>query len=133
MDRPLHRVGFDDWRAALIGEKVDGVMVLGFQAPLSFLNTNDFRRGVLERIERASRPLKLVVLEASSIVEIDFTAGEALAEAIRRTGDRGIVFAIARLESLRAQKTLQRLGIVDLVRPDRVFHSVQEAIDKLVP
>ena len=113
------------------GEKVDGVMVLAFQAPLSFLNAYDFRAGILGAIHGARQPLKAVVLEASSIVEFDYTAARILADVIAQCRAANIFFAIARLESVRGQLALARFGITDLLGPGCVFQSVQEAIDHL--
>ena len=115
------------------GEKVRGVSVIAFQAPLSFLNAHEFRQGVLDRLARADVSLKLVVLEASSVVGIDFTAGEVIREAMHQASAKGIVFAVARLESLRAQETLRRLGLTDELASGRLYRSVQEAIDALAP
>jgi len=61
-------------------------------------------------------------------VEIDYTAAQVLAEIIRRCHAEGIDFAIARLESPRAQNALARFGIDELLGPDHVFRSVEEAI-----
>ena len=77
--------------------------------------------------------MKLVVLEASNIVEIDYTAAQALIDTIRHCRDKGAVFAIARMESLRAQAALKRFGIADLVGTQRIFHSVDAAIKSLGP
>jgi len=115
------------------GEKVRGVSVIAFQAPLSFLNAHEFRQGVLERLGRADASLKLIVLEASSVVGIDFTAGGVIREAMHQARAKGIVFAVARLESLRAQETLRRLGLNDELAGGRLYRSVQEAIDALAP
>jgi SulP family sulfate permease len=115
------------------GEKRDDVRVLAFQAPLSFLNAYDFRRGVHAAILQGPRKPRLVVLEAGSIVEIDYTAAQALAQIIAHCRDTDIIFAIARLESVRAQDALQRFGIMAALGEDRIFHSVDEAIRKLAP
>ena len=72
-------------------------MVAGFQAPLSFLNAYKFRRDI-ERALADRGAARLLVLEASSIVEIDFTASEILIEVIRMAHAAGVDFAIARLE-----------------------------------
>jgi MFS superfamily sulfate permease-like transporter len=119
--------------ARLRGETRPDILVVAFQAPLSFLNAYSFKHGVLDVIERRATPIRLVVLEASSIIAIDFTASEILAELIRQCHGSGVVFAIARLESVRAQEALQRFGIVDLLGEDRFFHSVDEAIRRLAP
>ncbi|MGH6852988.1 MAG: SulP family inorganic anion transporter, partial [Methylocella sp.] len=73
-------------------------------------------------------PLDLVVLEASSIVEIDFTAAQILIEFIEFCAQSKIRFAVARLESVRAGEAFERLGITDAVHLDHFFHSVDEAI-----
>jgi MFS superfamily sulfate permease-like transporter len=114
------------------GEKVEGVMVLAFQAPLNFLNAHTFQREFLASIWHASRPLKAIVLEASNIVEIDFTASQILTEVIGHCRDAGLSLEIARLESVRGQQDLERLGILGLLGRERIFHSVEAAIDDLL-
>ena len=54
-------------------------------------------------------------------------------EVIGRLRGRGVDVAVARLESVRAQKSLARVGLFALIGRDHVFHSVQEAIDALGP
>lgn len=109
------------------GERLAGVLVLGFEAPLAFLNVDIFARGVRQHID--GRPgLKLVVLEASSIVEIDFTAAQSMATLLRHCRARHIDFAVARLESQRAQQAFDRFGLRDLIGADHIFHSVHDAV-----
>ena len=130
--RPLERVpGTSIWWPVshnLPGEQEAGVIVAGFPAPLSFLNAYDFRRDILAAVKSSSQKIKLLVLEATGIVEIDFTAAQVLAEVIKQCHDDGIDFAIARLESSRAQEAIVRFGLDTLLGPDRQFHSVEEAV-----
>jgi SulP family sulfate permease len=109
------------------------VLVMGFQAPLSFLNAYDFRRGILGAVERRAGATRLVVLEASSIVEIDFTASKVLLDVIRRTRAAGMDFAVARLESVRAQTAFDRFGVTALLGQDHLFRSVDAAVRALGP
>jgi MFS superfamily sulfate permease-like transporter len=113
------------------GSRLSEVAVVAFQAPLAFLNAHRFQEGLLELIERRSEPPKLIVLEASSLSSIDFTAAQILSEVIRHYQAAGVVFAVARLESVRAQDAVARFGIVDLLGEDRIFYSVDEAIRTL--
>ena len=112
----------------LPGEREPGVVVAGFQAPLSFLNAYDFRRDILEALKSSPQKPRLLVLEATGIVEIDFTAAQVLSDLIRRCDADGVDFAIARLESFRAQEAMARFGINTLLGPDRQFRSVEEAV-----
>jgi MFS superfamily sulfate permease-like transporter len=110
------------------GQTEDGVLVMAFQAPLSFLNAHDFRHGIQNALAQAGRSVRLVVLEAGSIVAIDYTAAEELSEVIRKCRAQGADFAVARLESIRAQESFESFGLIDLLGPDHIFHSVEEAI-----
>lgn len=109
-------------------EEAENVLVLAFQAPLSFLNADAFRRGFHHEIARRGA-LRLVVLEASGIVEIDFSAAQMLTEIVGYCRDRNIAFALARLESVRAQLAVERFGISELIGHTGIFHSVREAVD----
>ena len=119
--------------AGLAGERLFGVLVVAFQAPLSFLNAYQFQHDMRDAIARADGGLRLVVLEASSIVEIDFTAARILDEAIAQCRARGVDFALVRLELVRAQAALESFGVMATLGQDRLFHSVDEATRKLAP
>ena len=115
----------------LPGEREPGVIVAGFQAPLSFLNAYHFRRDILDALHSSPQKARLIVLEATGIVEIDFTAAQILRDLIRKCHADGVDFAIARLESVRAQAAMARFGIDEMLGPNRSFHSVEEAIKAL--
>ena len=110
------------------GETEPGVIVAGFQAPLSFLNAHHFRRDLLGLLHAAREQPRLVVLEATGIVEIDFTAAQVLGDTINACHAAAIDFAIARLELARAQDAIERSGIEQLLGSNHLFQSVEEAI-----
>jgi MFS superfamily sulfate permease-like transporter len=110
------------------GEMEPNVIVAGFQAPLSFLNAYRFRRDILDALQRSTPKARLVVLEATGILEIDFTAAQVLSDLVRRCHADNVAFTIARLESIRAQEAAVRFGIGELLGPGRMFRSVEEAI-----
>jgi len=113
------------------GEKEPNVIVAGFQAPLSFLNAYRFRQDILDALQSSTQKARLIVLEATGILEIDFTAAQVLRDLIRRCHEDGVAFAITRLESIRAQDAVARFGIDELLGPGRMFRSVEEAIRAL--
>jgi MFS superfamily sulfate permease-like transporter len=112
------------------GETIEGVLVIAYQAPLSFLNAYEFQTSARKLIRSSAAP-NLIVLEASSIVEIDFTAAQVLLGFVEECNQSSIAFAVARLEPLRAQEAFERFGIVGAVPRDHFFHSVEEAIRAL--
>jgi MFS superfamily sulfate permease-like transporter len=116
---------------ALPGEQEPGVIVAGYQAPLSFLNAYSFRRDFLAALQSQTQAARLLVLEATGIVEIDFTGAQILRDLIRHCHAEGVDFAMARLESVRAQAAMARFGVDELLGPDHSFRSVEEAIQAL--
>jgi sulfate permease, SulP family len=108
-----------------------GVLVIGFEAPLSFLNADRFREEIKAALRNAPDRTRLLVLEASGILEIDFTAAQVLRDLIADCRAEGIVIALARLESLAAQRALERFGITAELGGNRMFRSVDEALRAL--
>jgi MFS superfamily sulfate permease-like transporter len=115
------------------GAKHEGVLVVAFQAPLLFANAETFKRGMIDTIDACDTPPLLVVLEASGIADIDFTAAEALIEVISHCRAANIRFVVARLESVRAHTALNRFGVLAELGPDYLFHSVEEAVKTHAP
>ena len=109
------------------GESVAGVQVVALQAPLSFINAYDFQGAIQAMLTRAPGT-RQVIIESNAIADIDYTASQVLSAVIKRLRAQGIDVAFARLESVRAQASFERLGLAALVGPDHVFRSVEEAV-----
>ncbi len=110
------------------GAKESGIIVAGFAAPLSFLNAYRFRQDMLNALRSSAPETRLIVLEATGVLDIDFTAAQILNDLIRRCHTDGVVFTIARLESIRAQDAVARFGIEEMLGTNHMFRSVEEAI-----
>jgi SulP family sulfate permease len=108
-----------------------GVAVLAFAAPLTFLNAEAFARQFLETVRPGQSEIRLAILEAAGMVEIDFTGAQALARVVRTCHEAGVTFAVARLESLAAQAAFARLGLRSLIGDDLIFDSVAGTIRAL--
>lgn len=114
------------------GETVPGVLVFAPAAPLTFINAS-YIRAEFDKAIAARADVRLVVLEASGITQIDYTAAQSLIGSIARLRTRGIDVAMARLEAERAAAAAARSGLLDALGPGRVFHSVDEAVRALGP
>lgn len=112
------------------GEQFPRIAVIGLQAPLTFLNAENFSIDVFDVLRATPKP-GLLVLEASGILEIDFTAAQTLLEVIRECRNQDVTLAIARLESAHTQRAFERFGIYERLPRDCVFRSVDEAIQAL--
>ncbi len=115
------------------GEHQDGVMVFAPAAPLNFTNVQDIVGRIRRAIATRRPPVKLLVIEASGIIDIDYTGSQLLRRAIVELKKRGITVAIARLSHEQAQREAGRTGLVQSVGRDHVFMSVEEAVRKLGP
>jgi MFS superfamily sulfate permease-like transporter len=135
--RPMRRIaGTSVWwpvGSTREGETIPGVAVLAFQSSLTFLNAEMFERDMLAAIGPGASDVRLAVLEAAGIVDIDYTAAQSLRTVVQACRAAGVAFALARLESVDAQNALTRLGLLDLIGPDHVFESVAAAVDALGP
>ncbi|HEY7852020.1 MAG TPA: SulP family inorganic anion transporter [Caulobacteraceae bacterium] len=114
-------------------ETIAGVAVVAFQAPLTFLNADLFKQGMLAEIRPGQSDIKLVVLEAAGIDGIDFTAAQAFKAVLEACKAAGVDFALARLESVAAQQALERLGLAGLIGEDHIFETVAAAVEALSP
>jgi len=114
-------------------EHVPGVLVFAPAAPINFTNAGYITARLDAAIERASGPVKLVVIDASGIAVIDYTGAQMLLQLIRRLRKTGTDVALARLAAVRAEATAARSGLLDTLGADHVFHSVEEAVRALAP
>ena len=73
--------------------------------------------------------MKLLVIEASGITDIDYTGSQLLQKAIADLKAKGIAVAMARLSHEQAQ----REALVETIGKGHVFMSVEEAVCKLGP
>ncbi len=109
-------------------ERVPGVVVFAVGAPVNFTNALFICRELERMIAKAPEPPRLVVLEASGVVEIDYTGARLLVATIASLRRRGIVVALARLAADKARNAAERTGLVASIGEDRVFHTVDEAV-----
>jgi MFS superfamily sulfate permease-like transporter len=108
-----------------------GVLVFALGAPLNFTNAS-FVCGLLaQAVAARPAPPHLVVLEASGMIDIDYTGSRVLQQTIGRLRDAGITVALARLSAERAQQQAGRTGLTDMLGAELVFRSVDEAVTKL--
>lgn len=110
------------------GEREPGVLVFAPGVPMYFMNANQVRGKLLGAIAAAPKPCRLVVIEASGMIDIDFTGSQILRQTVVELRRGGIDVAVARLESERAQHAAARSGLTAVLGADHLFRSVEDAI-----
>ena len=110
--------------------EVPGVLVVLFATPLWYANANDFRTEMTAAVDRADHSLRLVVLDAMGMTDLDYTGARALRQLIDQLASSGVAFAIARTSNT-VHRGLARSGLLARVGEDHLFASVGEAVTAL--
>jgi sulfate permease, SulP family len=110
------------------GEHEPGTLVFAPAAPLNFTNAVYVCRRLKAAVASAPQPVRLVIIEASGMVGIDYTGSRVLQETITCLHAQGIAVALARLSAERARLQAEQTGLLDCLGAARVFKSVEEAI-----
>jgi MFS superfamily sulfate permease-like transporter len=113
------------------GERIRGVLVFAPGAPITFTNVEYIVGRLRTLIAATTQPVRLLIIEAEGVIDIDYTGARILSAAIAELRARGIIVALARLSGDRAQRAAERLGIVAELGPDRTFKSVYDALESL--
>ncbi|WP_374976191.1 SulP family inorganic anion transporter [Microbacterium trichothecenolyticum] len=120
--------GYHDLSRNPEGERVPGVVIVRFDAPLFFANGAIFDDWVRSRVRAAGPDVKTVILAAEPITDIDTTAAEELLELDEYLEARGIRLIIAEMKSP-VVDSLARYGLTDRFTPDRFAPTVGAAVD----
>jgi SulP family sulfate permease len=109
-------------------ERLPGVLVFAIGAPVNFTNAKYICRQLELLITQSPQSPRLVVLEASGVVEIDYTGARLLGATVESLKCRGLTVALARLTSAKARRAAERTGFMASIGSDQVFHSVDDAM-----
>jgi SulP family sulfate permease len=108
-------------------ETTDGVVIVRVDAPLYFANI-DYLRERLSRVEEEQDGgLRVLVLDASSVTELDSSADTALCEIAEDLAGRGIGFYLAGVKG-RLLDVMRRSGSYGRIGPNHFFLSDDEAV-----
>ena len=114
-------------------EHVPGVVVFATAAPLTFTNAQYISDRIMAAITKSLAPVKLLVIEASGMIAIDYTGSQVLQKTINRLKSCSIDVAIARLSDEGAMIEAEQTGLLAVLGPGRVFKSVEEAVRQISP
>src|SRR5260370_36690042 len=87
----------------------------------------------MRALDAARAPVKLLVIEASGMIDIDYTGSQILQRTIAELRSRSIGVAIARLSDPQAQAQAGQTRLIAAPGPDRDFRTVGEAVRQLRP
>ena len=126
LGRVSGRPGYHDVRRAGGGRMESGVLVYRFDAPLFYANADRFRSRV-RGLARRSKGLRLIVIDASTIGDIDVTAGRMLGELKEEFEAKGIRLVVAG-----AVGRVRDLLVGDDLREDFVAADMYDTVEQAV-
>lgn len=110
-------------------ECIPGVVVFAPAAPIAFTNAQYIVARMRAAVSGAAHPVRLLVIEAGGVIDVDYTGARILCDAIAAFRQGGIHVAIARLSDPRAQAAAKRTGLIASLGEGCVFRSVHEAVE----
>jgi high affinity sulfate transporter 1 len=120
--------GYHDLSRHPEAERIPGVLILRFDAPLFFANSGRFGDWVRTAVREGPPDLQLVILAAEPITEIDSTAIDDLVETDEALAAQGVRLVIAEMKGPMKDQ-LRRYGLGDRFTPDRFAPTVGAAVD----
>jgi MFS superfamily sulfate permease-like transporter len=115
------------------GEQEPGVLVFSPDAPINFTNAAYISDKIKSAITTRPEPVRLLIIEAHGIIDIDYTGSRILQQTITNLRAKGITIAFARLSDPRAESQAHHSGLIDAIGADHVFLSTEDAVQKLAP
>jgi sulfate permease, SulP family len=124
------RDGADHWRIEdpMPGRQAaPGLVMFWFGADIFYANVPYFAAQARKLVDQSPVPVRWFVVDARAVTEMDFSAGCAIEELYRELAAREITLALIIVQT-RHQQVLERMGLIKLIGPNRIFESRYECL-----
>ena len=117
----------DHWRLddPIPGKMAEpGLVIFWFGADLFYANVAFFAEQARKLVHQSPTPVRWLVVDATAITGLDFSAGLSLAELQRDLADAGVVLALI-VVKVRHHDDLENMGLYKLIGTHRIFETRQ--------
>jgi high affinity sulfate transporter 1 len=97
-----------------------GLAMFWFGSDLFYANAGFFTEQARKLVEQSPTPVRWLVIDATAITGLDYSAGRALTELQQDLAKAGVVLALI-VVKVRHQGDLERLGMIEVIGVDRIF------------
>ena len=104
------------------------IMILRFDAQLYFANINYFSSKIDEFVEQKGKGLKLIIINAESINNMDSSAVKAVEDIVMDYRAQGIGFAFASVKGP-VRDAMSKAHLIEKIGENYFYMSIQDAID----
>lgn len=112
-------------------EPLDHILVLRVDAAFSFVNAEVFKDFILERSHGNGRPIRAVVVDGSSVNDLDTTAVDALSSVLKSLEEEGIALYMTGLIGP-VRETMERSGLRALFGSEHFFRNPHRAVEHIL-
>lgn len=119
--------GWHDVKRHPEARRVDGLVLLRWDAPLFFANAEWFQRVVLATVAESPTPVKWLVVAAEPVTSVDVTAADMLAELDELLQQAGIELCFAEMKGPVKDK-LKRFGLFSHFGQQTFFPTLDDAV-----
>ena len=114
------------------GEAYPGLLVLGFDAGLFFIDANALEDRIRDLAHEADPKLQVVVLDFEGVNYIDSQGSETLGDILELTRAHSAELRLARVKPL-VMEVLRRGGVVERIGESNIYGNLFEASKDLIP
>jgi MFS superfamily sulfate permease-like transporter len=119
--------GFHDIKRYPDAQRIPGLVLFRWDAPLFFANAEFFHERVLDAVASSPTPVRWLVVTAEPVTSVDVTAADTLAELDQVLHDAGIEMCFAEMKDPVKDK-LKRFGLFTQFGEKTFFATIDEAV-----
>jgi len=123
--------GFHDVSRHPEAQRLPGLVLFRWDAPLFFANAGIFQDHVEHAIRHSPSPVQWVVVTAEPITDIDTTAADTVRELLDDLRGAGIRLGFAELKGP-VKDQLKRYELFEAIGPDSFFPTIESAVRRYV-
>ena len=105
-----------------------GLVVFRFDAQVFYANAARFSDDIKAVVDGAPTPVRWLVLDCSSVDDIDYSAGVELGDLVTYLRQHDVQFGLAHADDA-LLATLRTFGVLDQVAPELIFSQIDEVFD----
>jgi high affinity sulfate transporter 1 len=126
LGRPHDVEGYHDVRVHPDADRLPGLVLFRFDAPLIFANARVFRDQI-RKLARSDPPPKWIVVAAEPITDVDTTAADMLEDLDEELNARGISLVFAEMKTP-VQEKIERYELTRTIDPAHFYPTIDEAV-----
>jgi high affinity sulfate transporter 1 len=123
--------GYHDVARHPEAQRLPGLVLFRWDAPLFFANAGIFQDHVKHAIRESPSPVRWVVVTAEPITDIDTTAADTVRELLENLGSEGIRLCFAEMKGP-VKDQLKRYGLFEAIGPEYIFPTIESAVRRYI-